>query len=273
MSQAASPGVITLLTDFGEGSYVASVKGVLLSLAPTATLVDITHTLPPGGIGPASHLLKQTARHFPPDTVHLAVVDPGVGTDRLALVVACRNQFFVGPDNGLFYEVIRGASDARVYALDAPPAGAHRDRVCPTFHGRDLFAPAAARLATGETPASLGREVDRATLVRSPIAPPRRSDRTFFGQVVWVDRFGNLITNLVAEEVREWAAERPYRARIGGTIVPRRIVTFADGKPGEAALLAGSWDTMEIVVPGGSAAEHLGVAGGEPVRLEFPDGS
>ncbi len=257
--------VISLLTDFGEGSYVPSVKGVLLGLAPDAMLVDITHIVPPGAIGAAAHLLRHTACFFPPGTVHLAVVDPAVGTDRLALIVEAEGSFFVGPDNGLFGEVLRGR-EGKAWTIEQgdwmPP------RVCPTFHGRDLFAHVAGRLARGEDPGAFGSPVAVGDLTGCPIGPPRVETNKIIGEVVWVDRFGNLITNLGRGAVEAWAAASSYRARVGGTTIDARVHTFLEAKPGSLVVLFGSWDTVEVAVAMGNASRRLGVANGEPVSLE-----
>lgn len=258
--------IITLLTDFGEGSYVPSVKGVMLSIAPDANLVDIMHSVPPAEIGPASHLLAHTVPYFPEGTVHYAVVDPGVGTDRLAVIVEAGGAFFVGPDNGLFGEAIRRRGGGRAWQIEAGPW--MPSRISPTFHGRDIFAPVAARLALGQRPEKFGSPVGTDALVPSPIRPPRRSSLRLSGEVVWVDRFGNLITNIERTEVDEWAGGEPFRALVGGTWIDTWVHTFLEAKPGSLVVLYGSWETLEISVAAGSASRRLGVATGEPVHLE-----
>lgn len=257
--------VITLLTDFGEGTYVPSVKGVLLRLAPDAVLVDITHSVPPGAIGSAAHLLKHTAPCFPSGTIHLAVVDPAVGTDRIALIAEAGGFFYVGPDNGIFGEVLRMGSP-RAWRIEQgewlPP------RICPTFHARDLFAHAAAGLARGENPERFGVPIGVETLVPSPIRPPQRTAERLTGEVVWVDRFGNLLTNLDRSLIEDWARGTPYRARVGATSIDARVHTFLEAGAGSLVLLFGSWETLEVAVSMGNASRRLGVAAGEPVILE-----
>ncbi|MFH1276991.1 MAG: SAM-dependent chlorinase/fluorinase [Candidatus Eisenbacteria bacterium] len=257
--------IITILTDFGEGSYVPSVKGVLLSTAPGAVLVDMSHDILPGAVGTASFILAHTAPYFPEGTVHLAVVDPGVGTGRLALVVEAGGSFFVGPDNGLFGEVLRRRG-GRAWQIEEGPW--MPPRISPTFHGRDIFAPVAARLALGEKPERFGSPVDPADLAPSPIEPPRRAGSRVSGEVVWVDRFGNLITNLDRPLVEEWTAGAPFRALVGGTWIDTRVHTFLEAKQGSLVVLFGSWETVEISVAAGSASRRLGIASGEPVHLE-----
>lgn len=258
--------IITMLTDFGEGSYVPSVKGVLLSIAPDATIVDVTHQVSPGAIGSASFLLRYTAPFFPGGTVHYAVVDPEVGTERLALIVEAGGSWYVGPDNGLFGEVLRSDDESRVWKIEE---GAWTpSTVSPTFHGRDIFAPVAGRLAIGETPDSLGSAIDRDAITPAPIDLPQRSEHRLSGEVVWIDRFGNLITNLRREEVEEWSGGEPFRARLGGMKIDTRVHTFLEAKPGSLVVLYGSWETVEVAVSAGSASRRLGVSTGEPVHLE-----
>jgi len=262
----AAPKVITLLSDFGEGTYVPSVKGVLLSIAPDVAIVDVTHDIPAGAIGTASHMLANIAPYFPPGTVHFAVIDPGVGTGRLALIVEAGGSFFVGPDNGLFGEVLQRHADGRAWKIEEgpwmPPA------VSPTFHGRDIFAHVSGRLAVGEPPARLGTPIATETLVPSPIELPRRTGRRLIGEVIWGDRVGNLITNLDKELVDAWSDKRPFRALAGGTWIDTRVHTFLEAKEGSLVVLFGSWETVEIAVSSGSASRRLGVSTGEPVQLE-----
>lgn len=258
--------IITLLTDFGSGSYVPSVKGVLLGLAPEARLVDISHDIDPGAAGAGGYLLSRIAPWFPPGTVHLAVVDPGVGTERKGLVVEADGAFYVGPDNGLLGMVIQRAARARTWRIEAGEWTP--ERVCPTFHGRDLFAPVAGRIARGEKPDRFGPPLRRDELVPFPIRPPRAEGERLFGEVVWIDRFGNLITNLERCEVEEWAGDAPYRTVVGGTSIDTRVHTFQEANTGDLIVLQGSWETLEVAVTSGNAARRLGVAAGEPVRLE-----
>jgi hypothetical protein len=249
--------VITLLTDFGTtDSYVAEVKGVLLARAPDATIVDVTHDLPPGDIAAAQYVLGRAWRRFPPGSVHLAVVDPGVGSARRALALAAAGHCFVGPDNGLFTALF---GEARMVALPIPPDAA------PTFHGRDVFAPAAAALATGARLEALGVPV--ASPVRRELLLPQRSGGDLLGTVLLVDRFGNLITNLPAAMMPAGAAVRVGTRAVGAI---RR--TFADVAPGELLAYVGSGGTVEVAVRDGSAAATLGEGRGAVVRVVLEDG-
>jgi S-adenosylmethionine hydrolase len=187
-------GLITLLTDFGTAdSYVAELKGVLLSSAPNTALVDVTHAIAPGDVRAGAYLLGRAWHRFPRGTVHLAVVDPGVGTDRAALALTAHGHYFVGPDNGLFTFVLRD-SEVQIVLLPTP------DGASATFHGRDLFAPAAAALAGGATLAKLG-DAFTAMPARLVYAEPHYEGKSVVGEVVYVDRFGSLVTNLTPELV------------------------------------------------------------------------
>lgn len=250
----ANPGVsvITLLTDFGTADgYLAEVKGTLLSLAPGAALVDLTHDVPPGDIADAAYCIGRSWKRFPAGTVHLCVVDPGVGTDRRAIAVSAGEQYFVGPDNGLFSEVL-GARNAACISVAVIPGAA------PTFHGRDVFAPVAAALATGAAFASLGSPVTDP--VKLPQNRPQRRGEFLVGEIIHVDRFGTLVSNLPAARIAPNAM-----VRIGVYDLPLRT-TFADVPPGDPVAFAGSGGTIEIAVRNGRADVVLGAVRGAEVR-------
>src|SRR3990172_9348844 len=196
---SASP-IITLLTDFGTADpFVASMKGVILSINPKATIVDITHEIPPHGIRQAAFVLKSAYRYFPKGTIHVVVVDPGVGGPRKPLLAVTPQAFFIAPDNGVLIYIYHHNPSTRVYELTAK-----RYRLkdySSTFDGRDLFAPAAARLSKGITPAQMGLKIAR--YLKFPIPRPRRLGKNGLqGQVIHIDRFGNLITNITAEDLK-----------------------------------------------------------------------
>jgi hypothetical protein len=245
------PRIVTLLTDFGlADSYVAEVKAALLAAAPDLTLVDVTHAVPPGDVRAGQYLLGRAWQRFPTGTVHLAVVDPGVGTARRALAGEAGGHRFVGPDNGLFSCL---PADTRWVELTAPAAAA------PTFHGRDVFAPAAARLALGARLAELGPPVVGVT--RSPLPAPHHDGTAWVGEVIYVDRFETLVTNLPAD-----AVEPGVRLVVGDRDVGPLRRTFADVEPGHLVAFVGSGGTVEIAVRGGSAMRLLGVGVGAAVR-------
>jgi S-adenosylmethionine hydrolase len=249
--------IITLLTDFGTSdSYVAEVKGVLLSGAPGATLVDVTHDVPPGDIRSAAYVLGRTWHQFPAGTVHLAVVDPGVGSARAALAFGAHGHCFVGPDNGVFTAVFHDA-EVEAVALSLPRAAA------PTFHGRDLFAPAAAALAAGAALATLGQRF-AGIPQRLAYTPPHAEGRSVVGEIIYVDRFGSLISNIGAEGIPAHAAIEIEELEIGPL-----VQTYNDVAAGNLLAYIGSGGAVEIAVRDGSAAERLGVGMGSRVRAKL----
>lgn len=243
--------IITLTTDFGTADgYVGEVKGVLLSQAPDAELVDITHDIPPQDIDRGRLTVARIWRRFPPGTIHLVVVDPGVGSDRAALAVQSDGRFLVGPDNGVLSPALLVAG-AWAVELPLPP------RSSATFHGRDVFAPAAAAIARGEPIDALGAEA-QAPIVRRTPEPTRLPDGAVEGEIIAVDRFGNAVTNLIGLR--------------GGTIEvrDRRIAvrhTYSEVSVGEPVAVTGSTGFIEIAVRDGDAARALGVGRGERVIL------
>jgi S-adenosylmethionine hydrolase len=250
-------GLITLLTDFGTAdSYVAELKGVLLSSAPNTALVDVTHAIAPGDVRAGAYLLGRAWHRFPRGTVHLAVVDPGVGTDRAALALTAHGHYFVGPDNGLFTFVLRD-SEVQIVLLPTP------DGASATFHGRDLFAPAAAALAGGATLAKLG-DAFTAMPARLVYAEPHYEGKSVVGEVVYVDRFGSLVTNLTPELVPPYAI-----LEVEGLEVGALRTTFGDVPTGGLVAYLGSGGQVEIAVRDGSAARRLGMGVGGRVRARL----
>jgi S-adenosylmethionine hydrolase len=241
--------IITLLSDFGTADgYVAEVKGVLLSVTPDVHLVDLTHEIPPQDVELARLTLARCWRRFPPGTVHLAVVDPGVGTTRECLAVESDGRFLVGPDNGILSPALLLAG-ARAVTIAVSPAASH------TFHGRDVFAPAAAALATGTPLDSLGEPAESPVIRRTREAV-KREDGAVLGEVIAIDRFGNAITNLLGARAGVVAA--------GGRPVPIRN-TYADVASGAVVALSGSTGLLEIAVRDGSAAATLGLTRGSTI--------
>lgn len=249
--------LITFLTDYGlADSYVAEVKGVLLSRVPDANIVDITHLIPPGDVRSAAYVLGRAWRSFPEGTVHLAVVDPGVGTDRAALAIRSHGHSFVGPDNGVFsYVLTAGPFEAVV--LETPT------RAAPTFHGRDVFAPIAARILMGYPLHLLGTPTD-AELVRVVAGVPHYEGKVVVGEVIYVDRFGTLVTNLTAEEVPHYAVLETNDLEVG-----KLLKTFGDVASGGLVGYIGSGGLVEIAVRDGSAARRLGIGVGHEVRARL----
>jgi S-adenosylmethionine hydrolase len=236
-------GVVTLLTDFGlEDPFVGVVHGVILTRCPHARIVDLCHGIAPHDVREAAFWVSRCARYFPPLTVHVVVVDPGVGTDRHAIAVQTGDHVFVGPDNGVLTGIFTGGDV--VHRIDEDRfALTDKSR---TFHGRDVFAPVAAELASGRV---------RVPEV-GPVAHPMKLDLTP-GRVATIDRFGNLITDIEASPAT-------LHVEIAGVSVPVAD-TYGEVPRGELVALLGSFGTLEIAVREGSAAERLGVGRGEPV--------
>ncbi len=259
-----SAPLVTLLTDFGTADgYVAAMRGVLIRLCPQARHVTISHEIPPQDVRRGAFVLASAAPWFPPDTVHLAVVDPGVGTDRRAIVVEAGRHLHVGPDNGLFTLVLDRVPDARVFEIARRDLGPRE--IHPTFHGRDLFAPVAAHLAGGLPPDELGPPIDDP--VRLSIEPPLVAEDRLELTVLDVDRFGNVTTNLPRGGLV--APRAGLAPRIGVPDQPPRPLarTYAESAPGGTVVLWGSSGWLEIARNRDSAAAALGLAPGDRVRL------
>jgi S-adenosylmethionine hydrolase len=249
---------LTFLSDYGlADSYVAEVKGAILALHPEASIVDLSHLVPLGSVASGAYLLGRSWSRFPVGSVHLAVVDPGVGSARAGIAFRAYGHAFVGPDNGLFTEMF-GGLEGDVIALDVP------DGAAPTFHGRDVFGPAAARLLMGYPPSALGHALGRAPVVLSQLAP-FHDGLAVVGEVIHVDGFGTLVTNIPAAMVPPGARVWYHATTIGP--VHR---TFADVLPGALLALTGSGGRLEIAVRDGSAAARLGAGLGSEVRLRPP---
>ena len=243
--------IITLLTDFGTADgYVAELKGVLLSIAPDASIVDLSHDIPPQDVECARLAVARYWRRFPAGTVHVVVVDPGVGTTRAPLAVESDDRYLVGPDNGVLSPSFL-AGGARVVALPVPIAASA------TFHGRDVFAPAAASLALGTPIDSLGALFQDPVIRRTPEAR-RGAGGEVIGEVIAIDRFGNAITNLIAP--------RGGRVEVCGRTVSIGR-TYGDAASGDVIAVIGSSGCVEVAQRDGSAARALELARGTPVTL------
>ncbi|MFT3916759.1 MAG: SAM-dependent chlorinase/fluorinase [Anaeromyxobacteraceae bacterium] len=251
--------IVTLLTDFGAGSgYPAQVKGVLLRLVPDVRLVDLSHEVPAYDVLAGALQLEACVRWFPPQAVHLAVVDPGVGTARRALaVVDPEGRRLVGPDNGLFTPFLGpGARVRQIVPGEAVPSPASA-----TFHGRDLFAPAAALLASGTNPSALGPAMADPVRLEWPVA--RRRGRELAGITLAADSFGNLLTSVTAADL---GGQEVVQAALDGRPV-RWVRTFGEAERGELVAYLGSGGRVEVAEREGSAATALGGARGHEVRV------
>lgn len=256
--------IITLTTDFGTtDSYVPAMKGVILSLCPEAALVDICHEVEPQAIRQAAYLLSTAAPYFPPGTVHLVVVDPGVGSERWPIVISTGSAHYVAPDNGVLSLILdREPAQMAVHLTDPRY---HLPEVSATFHGRDIFSPAAAHLARGLDPAQLGRPFSPSRLVTlpGPFSLPQHSG-SWQGEILHVDHFGNLVTSFQIAHSQSRLA-----LTVGGQRIEILRHTFADVDPGQALIYRGSSGYLEIAVREGNAAAELGVRVGDPVEVEL----
>jgi S-adenosyl-L-methionine hydrolase (adenosine-forming) len=263
--QDARP-LITLLTDFGERDcFVASMKGVILSINATAAVVDLSHQIASHQIQEAGYFLKSCYRYFPAGTIHVAVVDPGVGTERRALLVSAAGSFFVGPDNGLFSELLEQEQGAKIWQIVNQDY--RLETIGSTFDGRDVFAPAAAWLSKGVPPAFFGPVVQDP--IHRSVAIPVWHEEVLIGRIVSVDRFGNLISNITARQVREFRAvgDQSLEIHVGAYVINDLVGSYSQGNRQSPSALINSSENLEIFLQEDSAARCLQVGVGEEVRL------
>ncbi len=258
--------IITLTTDFGtRDHFAAAMKGVILGLAPKVNLVDITHDIEPFAVSEAAFTIGEAWRWFPKKTIHVCVVDPGVGSTRRPILVESGGHYFVGPDNGLFGLIC--ARDRKAKARHLTAAKYFCQERSQTFHGRDVFAPVAAHLALGVRPALFGPAIS--DLARTALeAPTRTSTRTWVGAVLKVDRFGNLVTNFHLSEFPD-LPRRQISMIAGIQPVDYLVRSYAEAPPDEAVAIIGSSGYLEVVVNQGSAAKLLGCGVGAPIELSI----
>ena len=271
-ARVARRPVITFTTDFGlRDPYVASMKGVALSICPDAALVDISHEVPKFDVRAGALIMAQAAVWFPPGTVHVGVVDPGVGTARRAIVVVSRRYAFVGPDNGLLMLAAQRDGLRAVYAIEDEELVL--PRVSRTFHGRDIFTPVAARIARGLEPERVGPEIR--DYVLPDFARPRLEGNRAVGEVMYIDGFGNIITNLPEALLAQLGLRDgcELSVRLGQRELKLKLCSaYGQVRPGELLAIIDSWGMLEVAVNLGSAAERLGVRPGERVEVA-PEGS
>ncbi len=255
--------IITLLTDFGSTDvFVGIMKGVILGINPVVRLVDLTHGIPPQQVVPAALVLRSTVGLFPPGTIHVVVVDPGVGSQRQPLVIETAGAILVGPDNGVLWPAataLHGAVVRRVENLDLC-----RCPISQTFHGRDIFAPVAAHLSRGTDPQSVGPITSSVVEISIPAAHCIGS--VIHGEVIYVDHFGNLITNVTAEDLACFPAPE-LSVSIGDEPVAGLVTAYVAVPVGAPLAIVGSWGTLEIAVRNGSAARMFAAGPGTPVTV------
>lgn len=259
--------IITLLTDFGlSDPFVGLMKGAILETAPGARIVDLTHDVPPQDVLAGAMVLETVLGVFPRRTIHTAVVDPGVGSSRRGIAIETDNYLWVGPDNGIFTAVL--CRDRLCQAIELSDSAYHRSTVSATFHGRDVFAPVAAHLANGTPIDRLGKPID--DLVTLDLCQPVHSPQGLELAVVWIDRFGNLITNLTTPDFEQWHKPAPDQEpviEVAGRIITGVRQTFSDADRDELVAYFGSTGRLEIALRDGNAAAHLGVKRGAVVGV------
>src|SRR5262245_793572 len=248
--------IITLTTDFGlSDPFVGIMKGVILRITPDAQLVDISHDIRSYDITEAAFVIENTYRYFPEGTVHVVVVDPGVGSARRPIAALSHGQFFVAPDNGALSTILENEAyhiqNSRLFLKS----------VSQTFHGRDIFAPVAAHLASGTPLETVGTRIS--DFIRKPLPTPRRQGRKIIATVLRIDKFGNVITNLRRSDLTS-----DFTIRVGGLPITRLSTNFSEAEPGEFFAIEGSTGYIEIALKQASAADRLNVTGGVEIEVE-----
>ena len=268
------PRLITLTTDFGTSdTYVGTMKGVILGINPNAQIVDLTHDISPQDVYEAAFSIYAAHDYFPDGTVHIIVVDPGVGSERRAIIHQTDKAFFVCPDNGVLSYLLQGVEDIEVEHGHPIQTVAIQNRaywlpeVSNTFHGRDVFAPVAAHLSLGVPLDDFGPPLQ--TLVRLPLPVPEISGDALMGQVVKIDRFGNAITNITALAFADDFSV--YEIRVGRVTLNRLNRAYVDSGIGEPLAIIGSTGLLEIAINAGNAKADLGLKIGDPVRIQWVD--
>lgn len=259
-------GVVTLTTDFGiHDSYVGTMKGVILRIHPEVRLIDISHRINPQDILEASLVLDSAYRFFPAGAVHVAVVDPGVGGKRKPMILCAGEHYFVGPDNGIFTRVLEAESDVRAFEIREPAY--LLPNICDTFHGRDIFSPVAAYLARGVDPASFGPALG--SPMHLELASPRIWEDEIRGEVIHIDSFGNILSNIANGQFAEVVKDREFRILINGKSIGRLCRTYEEQERGRTLALFGSSGLLEIAVAEGRADRRIGASKGDTVLVQI----
>jgi S-adenosylmethionine hydrolase len=258
--------IITLLTDFGWGDgHIGAMKGVILRINPDCRIVDLAHHIAPHDVMGAAFVLGQTYTFYPRGTIHVVVVDPGVGGARKPLVLKTRDYLFVGPDNGCFTLALK--QDQGMQAYELVEKRFRLPRVSQTFHGRDIFAPAAAHLSLEIAPEEMGPAVDIAELTRLAIPDPIPDGATLIGEVIRVDSFGNLVTNISQEDLGKFAPDGLVEIEIEGERISKLKSSYAEGREGEVIALWGSAGLLEFSLKERSLLRERGWGRGEKIRI------
>jgi S-adenosylmethionine hydrolase len=255
--------IVTLTTDFGlKDPYVAEMKAAILGICPKAVIVDVTHEITKFNIRMGAYVLASAAPYFPHGTVHVAVVDPGVGTRRRPILIQTKQSFFVGPDNGILVLAASKQGKERIHELTNPRF--MLNKVSSTFHGRDVFAPAAAHLLNGVTAAEFGPEIREA--IKADFEKVTRKNGVLFGEVLHIDGFGNIITNISEKEVAQNRVKDEVDVELAGNKLKLKFCkAYGETKPQEPVNLIGSHGFLEISVNQGSAVERFKIKVGDTV--------
>jgi len=247
-----SSGTITLTTDFGlKDPYAAVMKGVILSINPAARIIDISHSVKAGSIMQAAVLIKEAYPFFPKGTIHVAVIDPGVGGKRRPILVKTENHIFVGPDNGVFWPIIKDHKQTAI--IHVTESRYFLPDISHTFHGRDIFAPVAAHISRGIDPLEMGQAIDDPVPLELPV-PEQRGD-SLYGRVMRIDHFGNLITNVKKRDLEEFLGPESSVIIAGKVVIEGLRSTYSEVRAGETLALIGSSGCLEISVNTGRASD------------------
>jgi S-adenosylmethionine hydrolase len=261
--------LITLITDFGiEDTYAGVLKGVILSISPACSIVDITHQIPPQDVRAACFALSTSYAYFPRGTIHLVIVDPGVGSTRRPLLIEIDDYFFIGPDNGVFTAIL--AQPRLKSAIEITNDEYFLAEVSSTFHGRDIFAPVAAHLANGCPPSRFGMPVSDYVLLDWPqtdVVKPGVAQ----GTIIHIDRFGNLVTSFSRDYIKEITGNRRFQIECAGAVITQMVPSYSHAQPGELCGVFGSSNYLEISITNGSARDILNVQSGDCVKITAAD--
>jgi len=259
--------IITLTTDFGlKDPYVAEMKAVILSISPNAKIVDITHKIEKFNIRMGAYTLAAACPYFPKGTIHVAVIDPGVGTKRKAILIQTRNSYFIGPDNGVLALAAKSQGIKHIYRIENPKF--MLPRISNTFHGRDIFAPAAAYLANGISPSEFGPEIPE--IVTPKFAKITKTKTTLTGEIIHIDGFGNIITNLKEKDLESIGIKKTVNLRLNSTKLKLKLCkAYSEVDAQQPLVIIGSHNFLEISVNQGNAAENFQTRVGDKVRLYY----
>lgn len=256
------PKFITLTTDFGDKDYyVGAVKGVITSIAPMVSIIDICHQIKAGDIKEAAFIIGAAFKYFPKGTIHLLVVDPGVGSSRRIVIVKSDNYYFVAPDNGVLSYVVSQLKNTKIVSVTNKEY--FLENISNTFHGRDIFAPVVAYLAKGVKAEEFGEEIN--DLLTFPIKEVYRDGQSLVGEIIYIDRFGNLVTNFTPNDL---SSSKNVNIRIGDYEISQISNFYAQNNPGDLLAIWGSYGYLEISVNQGSAEELLKIKRGDIVNIK-----